>query len=336
MNPLISKTVERELSKFLNKVFFFSNSDNNYTKKLILAATADTYVETADGKADSLHLKIKQCNWENFFDAYQKIIRSYVRRLNLRSGIIALDVTSEPFYGKTCGLYTIGCENQKGYSHEFHFLVISLINEKKEEKIPLACIPVHYGFDFGKAVKNLLALASKLFNIRFVLLDRWFYSIDVINALNGYRYLMLIPKRDKKIKDLCEAVGKAGYYHHKMFSSATLQEAITRIVLVRDKIKDEEIVWSFATNMILDDYYAYVKFYKRRWRIETNFRVEDEAKIKSKSIFPVIRYFYFTIGLLLHSIWLVFRKEIPFKKFLIRVYNFIMLEGLGIEYICSC
>ena len=274
MNPLISKNVEKELSKFLNKVFFFSNSDNNYTKKLILAATADTYVETADGKADSLHLKIKQCNWENFFDAYQKIIRSY---------------------GKTCGLYTIGCENQKGYSHEFHFIVISLINEKKEEKIPLACIPVHYGFDFGKAVKNLLALASKLFNIRFVLLDRWFYSIDVINALNGFRYLMLIPKRDKKIKDLCEAVGKAGYYHHKMFSSATLQEAITRIVLVRDKIKDEEIVWSFATNMILDDYYAYVKFYKRRWRIETNFRVEDEAKIKSKSIFPVIRYFYFTI-----------------------------------------
>ncbi|MFW6013855.1 MAG: hypothetical protein ACOCQG_01660 [Candidatus Nanoarchaeia archaeon] len=37
----------------------------------------------------------------------------------------------------------------------------------------------------------------------------------------------------------------------------------------------------------------YVLTYKRRWRIETNYGVEDEAKIKSKSINYLIRYFYF-------------------------------------------
>ena len=109
---------------------------------------------------------------------------------------------------------------------------------------------------------------------------------------------------------------------------------------MRDKIKiknkEKEIVWSFATNMILDDYYTYVGFYKKRWRIETNFRVEDEAKIKSKSIFPVIRYFYFTLGLLLHSIWLVFKKEIPFKTFLIQTFKYMMLESLGIDQVSSC
>src|SRR3989344_1083654 len=277
---------------------------------------------------------------KNFFDTYQEIIKSYVRRLNIRSGILAFDVTSEPFYGKTTGLYTIGCENQNGYNHEFHFLVVSLINEKKQEKIPLACVPVHYGFDFGKAIRNLLALASKLFHIRFVLLDMGFYSIDVINALSGFRYIMLVPKKDQKIKDLCEKVEEAGYFYHRLFSSAALQEALTRIVLVRDKIKikneEKEIVWSFATNMIFDDYYTYIEFYKKRWRIETNFRVEDEAKIKSKSIFPVIRYFYFLTSLLLHSIWLVFKKEIPFKTFLIHTYKCIMLEGLSIDQVGSC
>lgn len=330
---LFSKTVQKELEIFLDKSFFFSNGDNNYVEELILAATTNSYVETVEGKADSLHLKIKECNWENFLGVYQEIIKSYVRRLNIKSGILAFDVTSEPFYGKTCGLYTIGCEGQNGYDHEFHFLVMGLINEKKEEKIPLACVPVHLGFDFGNAVKTLLAYASKLFKVRFVLFDRWFYSIDVINALDGFRYIMLIPKKDQKIKDLCEVVGEAGYYHHRMFSSATLQEAITRIVLVRDKIKDEEIVWSFATNMIFDDYYTYIEFYKKRWRIETNFRVEDEAKIKSKSVFTEIRYFYFLTSLLLHSIWLVFRKEIPFKRFLIQVYKFIMLNNLGINQV---
>ena len=332
MNNLFSKTAEREIIKFLDKTFFFSHGNNNYAEEIILAATANTYVETAKGKSDSLHLKIKQCNWENFLGVYQEIIKSYVKRLNIRSGIIAFDTTTEPFYGKTNGLYFIGCEGKEGYKQEFEFLVMSLINEQKEEKIPLACIPVHLGFDCAKAIKDLLAYANKLFKIRFVLLDRGFYSTDVINALSRFRYVMLIPKLSSEIKQLSEIV-ECGYMHHKIKAN-TGEEALTRIVLVRDS--SDEFTWSFATNMILDDYFTYVSFYKKRWRIETNFRVEDEAKIKSKSIFPVIRYFYFTLGLLFHSIWLVFKKEIPFKTFLIQTFKYIMIDSLGIDQISSC
>src|SRR3989344_2865627 len=190
----ILKKVQRELGKFLNKVFFFSRSDNNYAEELVLAAVSHSYVETVEGKADSLHLKIKECEWENFLDIYQENIKSYVRRLNIRSGIIAFDITAEPFYGRTNGLYFIGCEAKEGYGQEFEFLVVSLINEKKEEKIPLGCVPVHLGFDCAKAIKDLLAYANKLFRIELVLLDRGFYSADVINALHGLRYIMLMPK----------------------------------------------------------------------------------------------------------------------------------------------
>lgn len=336
MSLTISKQVEREIRKFLDKVFFFSRSDNNYAEELVSAASSYTYIETVEGKADSLHLKIKECNWENFLCVYQEMIKAYVRRLDIRSGIIAFDVTSEPFYGETCGMYTIGCHGKKGYQHEFHFLVMSLINEKKEEKIPLAVIPVHMGFDFGKAIKTLLAYANKMFRIRFVLLDRGFYSVDVINALKGFRYIIFIPK-NRRMMDMCSTIAEAGYYKHRLFNWGTQKEAFTRIVLVKDEIKikgkKEEIVWSFATNMVFDNFYTYVEFYKKRWRIETNFRVEDEAKIKSKSVFHEIRYFYFLVSLLLHSLWLIFRKEIPFKRFLIKVWKFIMLKTLGIQQI---
>jgi len=327
MNNLLSKTVQKELRKFLDKAFFFSRSDNNYTEEIILAATANTYVETAEGKADSLHLKIKECNWENFLDIYQEITKSYVRRLNIRSGIIAFDITSEPFYGKTNNLYLIGCKNENGYKQEFEFLVMSLIDEKKEEKIPLACIPVHLGFDCSKTIKELLVYASKLFRIKLVLLDRGFYSADNIKALQGFRYIMLAPERDEKIKYYSAVITSHAHFYHKV-----KKKELTRLQLVRDE--SDKFTWSFATNMILDPY-DYVSFYKKRWRIETNFRVEDEAKIKSKSVFIEIRYFYFLTSLLLHSIWLVFRKEIPFKTFLIQIYKFIMLEGLGIGQIIS-
>lgn len=326
MHNLHTKTVEREIIKFLDKAFFFSHGDNNYSEELILAATADTYVETAEGKADSLHVKIKQCNWENFLEVYQGAIKSYIRRLNIRSGTLAFDVTAEPFYGETSGLYFIGCKNENGYDQEFHFLVMSLINEKKEEKIPLACIPVHLGFDFAKAIKDLLAYANKLLKIKLVLFDRGFYSVENINALSGFKYIMLIPERDEKIKYYSSVITSHAHFHHKV-----REEVLTRVQLVRDE--SDKFTWCFATNVIFQDHYDYVRLYKKRWRIETNFRVEDEARIKSKSIFIEIRYFYFITSLLLHSIWLVFRKEIPFKAFLIQTYKFIMLNNLGISQV---
>lgn len=323
MNSPSLKTVERELSKFLNKSFLFSKGDNNYAEELVLSALSNSYVETVEGKADSLHLKIKMCDWENFLEIYQLTAKKYVRMLNIKSGILIFDITPEPFYGKTTNHYTIGCEGKKGYKNEFHFLVASLGNESKEEKIPLACIPITYGFDYNSALKSMLEYAGRLFRIKLVLLDRGFYSVDAVSALQGYRYIMLIPKLDEKIKYYSEIAASHLHFYHKI-----KDEVLTRIVLVRDK--SDKFTWSFATDIIMDDPYDYVNWYKKRWRIETNFRVEDEAKIKSKSVFPAIRYFYFLIGLLLHSIWLVFKRDIPFKKFLIKSYNLIMLENLGI------
>lgn len=327
------KIVRRELDKFLDKTFFFSKRNNNYSEELVLAGLSNSYVETVEGKADSLHMKTKMCYWENFLEIFKIIIESYIKKLKIKSGILAFDVTKEPFYGKTTNMYTIGCEPKDGYKHEYHFLVVSLINEKKEEKIPLLAFPVDYGFNFAKTIKESLEYANRLLKIRFVLFDRGFYSVENIQALedSGVRYIMLIPKQTKKIKILSDIIKDYAHFYHEIKCCGFNTKTTTRIVLVRDESK--KFTWSFATNMILENHYAYVKFYKRRWRIETNFRVQDQAKIKSKSVYPVIRYFYFLVSLLLHAIWLTFKKEIPFKRFLIKIYQYIMLDNFGIKQI---
>lgn len=329
------KIIQKKLDKFLDKSFFFSTRENNYSEELFLASSSNSYVETVEGKADSLHMKIKMCYWENFLEVYKKQIKNFVRKLNIRTGILAFDVTKEPFYGKTTNIYTIGCEPKDGYKQEFHFLVVSLINEKKEEKIPLLAFPVNYGFDFAKAIKESLEYAIKLFKVRFVLFDRGFYSVENIQTLedSGIRYLILIPKQTKKIKFLSDTIEDYAHFYHEIKSCSTNTKTTTKIVLVRDE--SDKFTWSFATNMILENHFAYVKFYKKRWRIETNFRVQDQAKIKSKSVYPIIRYFYFLISLLLHAIWLTFKKEMPFKRFLIKIYQFIMLNNFRIKQIAQ-
>ena len=63
------------------------------------------------------------------------------------------------------------------------------------------------------------------------------------------------------------------------------------------------------------------------------FRVHDEARIKSKSINPLVRLFYFMISMLLLFIWnLSFKEKYTFKKFVINLEQ--MLKN--IEASASC
>ena len=63
-----------------------------------------------------------------------------------------------------------------------------------------------------------------------------------------------------------------------------------------------------------------VATYKKRWRIETQFRVQDEARIKCKSKDMKIRFFFFLFEQMLQTIWICFFKEEgSFKEFLIQL-----------------
>ncbi|MDO8460036.1 MAG: hypothetical protein Q7S74_02935 [Nanoarchaeota archaeon] len=54
-------------------------------------------------------------------------------------------------------------------------------------------------------------------------------------------------------------------------------------------------------------------------QIEKDFRVQDEARIKTKSNYAIVRYFYFMTSLILLANWEVDRLKHPercFKKYL--------------------
>ena len=60
------------------------------------------------------------------------------------------------------------------------------------------------------------------------------------------------------------------------------------------------------------------------------FRVHDKARIKSKSVNPLIRLFYFIISLLLLFIWsLSFKEKYTFKKFVINLEQ--MLKNVEVS-----
>ena len=89
---------------------------------------------------------------------------------------------------------------------------------------------------------------------------------------------------------------------------------------IYDPKSEKNYDWVFATNVeevLLENI---ISTYKKRWRIETQFRVQDEARIKCKSKDMKIRYFLFLFEQMLQTLWICFHKEeLPFKEFTIEL-----------------
>lgn len=80
--------------------------------------------------------------------------------------------------------------------------------------------------------------------------------------------------------------------------------------------------WVFATNIDTIALGEMIRTYRKRWRIETGFRVQDEARIKCKSTEMKIRYFLFMFEQMLQTQWVCFYKEeVSFKEYLIEMHD---------------
>ena len=88
---------------------------------------------------------------------------------------------------------------------------------------------------------------------------------------------------------------------------------------VVDSTNGKVFDWSFATNQEQINLDYIVPTYKGRWRIETGFRVQDEARIKSKSKEIRVRFFFFIYEQLLQLLWAVLYKDEVSLEFLLEL-----------------
>ena len=89
----------------------------------------------------------------------------------------------------------------------------------------------------------------------------------------------------------------------------------TNVALVKDVHGYD---WVFVSNLVFENLLKYVKVYERRWNVETMFRAHDVTRIKSKSLCPVVRLFYFMSSMLVLLVRYLYAKySFVFKLFVI-------------------
>jgi len=276
-------------------------------KALLKAAESNTYVETIGNKADTLHYHINK-NYEETFVT------------------LVGDITSDNFYGKVDGLHISPWTGEKGIKGKFNFLVLGVMFRNKI--YPFYVKILRIGSFKAKYLGEAIELCRKMnLRIKTILLDRGFYSGDVIDTFNFHKinYLIFVPKKELFKSMLASTDKSVSIWHEIPYSkNKSRYRAETQIALVKNV---REYDWIFATNISFIKKEKYVWLYMKRWNIETMFRVHDEAKIKTKSKNPVIRLFYFMMSMFLLFLWnLTLKFEVPFKKFIIDINEVLRKE----------
>src|SRR3989344_3060561 len=305
------------IKKFIN--YSLGLSDDKYKitgynllPHLMKASACNTYIETISDKADIFYLRCKESLISMMEHAYLNYIKSVSTKfkLNEKEVVLAFDYTEEDFYGEVQGFDIHGWTGKEAVTGKFKFLTCSIISDDIPEKIPLISIPIMIGHYKSSVILHCLSLIKEhIGKINLILFDRGFYDKDLMYELTklNYPYLIFVPKhKDKKellypMKIEEQVAIYNDFTVNKNKSKYLGENILIFLKQIYDPRSEKNYDWVFATNVeevLLENL---VITYKKRWRIETQFRVQDEAKIKCKSKDMKIRYFLFMFEQMLQT-----------------------------------
>jgi len=314
------------LKKFIDKCLSVSRLGEEWFKGLmqniVEAGRTISYVETLGNKADTLHLEIKQHDNRAFMHEFEKVVRFAIARLGLKGKKvkIAFDATEDLTWMKPT--YSLRPSSYNKHEPCWSYLNVSIVEPCF---IPLMSVPYTMFDDLDSLVIDLLNYVKTLsISVDLVLFDRGFYRAHLIDYLDGknrgwsWPYLMLIQERKlqtKLIQQTRDANLTFASYEHTFYykkDKSSWHPSTTLMV----RIIDDKVAWCYATNQ--KPSIKLTLEYKKRWNIETGFRIHDEVRIKSKSKHSSIRFFYHILGMLLIILWRLQNKinYYVFKRFL--------------------
>jgi len=298
---------------------------------ILESAACNTYLETVSNKADTLYLRIKESLSEMTTYSYL----DYMKRLSdkfdwkHKEFMLAFDYTDEEFYGDVQGLDIHGWKKSSAITGKFKFLTCSIISDDIPQKIPLLSLPIQLGHYKSYVISHMLTLLKPLLGeIKLLLFDRGFYDKDLMYELIQLKYpfLIFVPKQKDKQEILYpmeEGEKFTVFWDGEVNKDKTkypFEFFLTFMKQIYCPRLDVSFDWVFATNTDAIALEEMIRTYRKRWRIETSFRVQDEAQIKCKSKEMKIRYFLFMFEQMLQTQWVCFYKEeVSFKRFVIEM-----------------
>ena len=252
------------------------------------------------------------------------LIADVPKPLRNRGQRVAIDLHLVPYYGLPMNdPKEIYRSQAKAGTHNFHAYASAYV-VFHGQRFTIALTPVAYGEKMKPIVQRLLAIVRKTcVRPGLLLLDRGFYSIEVIRYLQRARVPFLMPAiaRGRKPAEGEPATGirafqmwkSGGWGKHTL---VTGKDKATVSICVhcgnhRGKRKKRgRYAWVYAYWGLRPGSTRWVKdTYRSRFGIETSYRQLNEARIKTCTRNPVVRFFFIALALILRNVWVWFHWE---------------------------
>ncbi|MGQ9514450.1 MAG: transposase [Thermoproteota archaeon] len=273
---------------------------DDVVRSLLLASFNNGYVEGSTGLIDACgqtvrnHLRYQDPT--TLLGENERIIEE-MRSLGALSKplIVAIDWHNVMYYGDPDAEGVVGTQPKRGSHRAYRFATASVL--LNGERLTLAAVPMldRRAFEY---VVILLCRAFELgIKVKFLLLDKGFYSIEMVRWLDSMRirYVMQIPKHNRSI-----GPGEDRAYTAKSPARGEESQATFRLVTVEEKGR----LLIFATNTHISPE-RMRELLKSRWGIETSYRMLNKFLARTTSKIYGIRKLYFYLAILLYNLWVL-------------------------------
>lgn len=229
-------------------------------------------------------------------------------RLLTTPSCLAIDIHDWLFYGDEDTEMVANTNPDQGTDLAYKFVTACVVSEGL--RFTVAVKPIGEDDELATAVEEVLKQAREWVELRLVFLDSGFYQVDVVQTLKeaNARFVMRAPRFPSLAKDDPIVQVEAGY---EMGGSRPPYETatVTRFTVPHIEMPDEKQTY-FITNLEVVEGTAkgLAASYRRRWGIETSYRVIGDFLAKSRSTEYPVRLFYFMFAVTLYNLWVLVNR----------------------------
>lgn len=222
------------------------------------------------------------------------------KRVTLDKVALAFDWHDLPYYGSHQTEGVIGTKPKNGTAYAFSFLTVSVLTPHK--RIVLAVLPLKTRNDLPTTVLVLLNhVTLRVKSLLYVAFDNGFQNSQLLQALINQQIPFVIP-----LRDTVKLQKRWKWKHYaKRFNYITQGMEIDVVEAVDTKANR----YFLGTNM-RGRPKTILKLYKKRWGIETSYRMIGEFQSKTTSNRYVVRVFYFVLAVLLYNVWVLLNARV--------------------------
>jgi len=267
--------------------------------------------------ADSIHGYINSNSIDYLMSSFRKINDEIIQYANIKGTYqdAAIDFHDIPYYGDKNTPGIRGIKPKNGTSWGYSFCSLDIIGDIKLtlDVIDINGLAKNYAILMESMMQRLNTMGI---NLRTLFMDREFFNNPTISTLQRLnKYFVIAAKSNKKINSILlehkKKFGETSTFFDYQFEKGGQKFIIVAVLNPKydpnsKKDKGNNKYHLFATNLMVNNASDFLKKipeeYRKRWNIETGYRVKNAFKIRTCSKSPVARSLFFLIQCLLYNI----------------------------------